>query len=199
MSEVCVIVDCPNPPAKDSKACVEHVDTADWKRIIRQRDFIMVNQVAKKTSTAENLLTVLEDRTVDVLEDLLEELATLVHLADANRSVPTDKGRRGHGDALPSFDSAAADRQLRDAAGRLRSEYEKLSGAVRNPSSHVEPQCVECGRRVRIVDAYCGPCGAAILKQYRRATDGVAPRPPRQPDTKLIGYLEQPYGDVNDG
>jgi hypothetical protein len=123
-------------------------------------------------SLGSNLLTVVDNHELRVpVEAVLEELAALCDMADANRSTPTDGGRRaGFTSTVPRFDPAAAQRQLTAAAQRLRDEFEKLAGATRSPHRPAEPQCEECGRRVRMVDVYCGPCGSAILKAYRRQT-----------------------------
>jgi hypothetical protein len=124
-------------------------------------------------SLGSHLLTVVDNHELRVpVEAVLEELAALCDMADANRSTPTDGGRRaGFSSVVPRFDPAAAQRQLSAAAQRLRDEYEKLAGATRNPHRPPEPQCEECGRRTRITDVYCGPCGARILKEHRRRTE----------------------------
>lgn len=107
------------------------------------------------------------------LENLIGELAALSELADGNRSVATDRdGRSGvlaHEMPVPSFDPAAASRELVKAEQRLRQEYEKLAGIVRKPSRPAREKCTECNKRERLVDTVCGPCGAAILKAHRRS------------------------------
>lgn len=126
---------------------------------------------AYQVTAEENLKTVLDDNNARTpVVRVLGELAALCHMTDANRSVPTDRGRRGHGDSIPSFDPAAAQRELEKATDRLYQEAEKLAGVTRNPHRSPEPECVSCGKRVRIVDAYCGPCGARILRGHRRGT-----------------------------
>lgn len=106
------------------------------------------------------------------LEALIGELAALVESTDANRSVPSDREGRGgvlaHEMPIPSFDSSAAYRQLYDAEKRLWQEYEKLAGVVRKPTKNPKPKCVECGKRERLVDEYCGLCGSRILKAAKR-------------------------------
>lgn len=104
------------------------------------------------------------------LEALIGELAALAELADGNKSTPTDiEGRyRQIHSPIPAFDAAEAQRRLEDAEKRLWKEYEKLAGVVRRPYRTPKPKCGECGRRERLVDEYCGPCGAAILKTHRR-------------------------------
>jgi hypothetical protein len=124
-------------------------------------------------SLGSNLLTVIDNHELRVpVEAVLEELAALCDMADANRSTPTDGGRRAGSatSTVPRFDPAAAQRQLSAAAQRLRDEFEKLAGATRSPHRPAEPQCEECGRRTRVTDVYCGPCGSAILRTYRRQT-----------------------------
>ena len=107
------------------------------------------------------------------LEALVGELAGLVTLMDANRSVPTDReGRSGvlaHEMPIPSFDAPAAYRELYSAEQRLWREYEKLAGVVRRPGKP-EAKCSECDRRDRLWDEFCGPCGAKILQAHRRGT-----------------------------
>jgi hypothetical protein len=125
-------------------------------------------------SIGSNLLTVVDNHELRVpVEAVLEELAALCDMANANRSVPTDKGlpSPSYTAPIPRFDPAAAQRQLTAAAQRLRDEFEKLAGATRSPHRPAEPQCEECGRRTRITDVYCGPCGARILKEHRRRTE----------------------------
>lgn len=106
------------------------------------------------------------------LEALIGELAALVEQTDANKSTPTDREGRGgvlaHEMPMPDFNSSAAYRQLYDAEKRLWQEYEKLAGVVRKPSKGPKPKCVECGKRDRLVDEFCGPCGSRILKAAKR-------------------------------
>lgn len=104
------------------------------------------------------------------LESLIGELAALTELASGNKSVPIDRdGRSGvlaHEMPIPSFDPAAAAEKLEKAEQRLWREYERLASTVRRPQG---PRCGECGRRERLVDEFCGPCGAKILKAHRRS------------------------------
>jgi hypothetical protein len=106
------------------------------------------------------------------LEALVGELAALVEMTDGNKSVPTDREGRGgvlaHEMPIPSFDSAGAAAELEKAEKRLWQEYEKLAGVVRRPARSSKPKCGECGKRERMVDTVCGPCGARILKEHRR-------------------------------
>jgi hypothetical protein len=105
------------------------------------------------------------------LEALAGELAGLVTLMDANRSVPTDReGRSGvlaSQMPMPSFDAPAAYRELYESEGRLWREYERLAGVVSRPTRARE-KCSSCGKRERLVDEFCGPCGARILREHRR-------------------------------
>lgn len=127
---------------------------------------------AYEVAPEEHLTVILADGEVrNPVIRLLGELAALCQMVDANRSVPTDAGRRGpRGSGVPSFDPAAAQRELKAAANRLYAEAEKLAGVTRNPHRSPEPQCEACGRRVRLVDVYCGPCGARILREHRRGS-----------------------------
>lgn len=124
---------------------------------------------AYQVAPEEHLTVVMAGEARDPVVRLLGELAALSHMADANRSVPTDRGRRGHGDAIPSFDPAAAQRELTKAADRLYQEAEKLAGVTRNPHQSPEALCEFCRRRPRLVDTLCGPCGARVLKEHRRS------------------------------
>lgn len=107
------------------------------------------------------------------LEALVGELAALYELTNANRSVPSDReGRSGalaHEMPIPSFDPAAAADKLDKAEKRLWREYERLASDVRRPASKTKPKCVQCRKRVRLVDEFCGPCGAEILSDHRRS------------------------------
>ena len=112
-------------------------------------------------------------RIARTLEALIGELAALAALSDGNKSAPTDRSNRSgvlaHELPIPSFDSPAAYRELHASEQRLWQEYEKLSGIVRRPAKQ-RPACEECGKRERLVDTFCGPCGAKILKAHRRGT-----------------------------
>jgi hypothetical protein len=126
---------------------------------------------APLVSIGSNLLTVIDNHELRVpVEAVLEELAALCNMANANRSVPTDKGlpSPSYTAPIPRFDPAAAQRQLVAAGQRLRDEYEKLAGATGNVHRPAEPQCEECGRRAQVVYVYCRPCGGRILKEHRR-------------------------------
>lgn len=104
------------------------------------------------------------------VERLIGELAALSEIADGNRSVPTDAGRRYreiHA-PTPGFDAAGAQQALDEAKRRLWREYEKLAGKARRPAQSEKKKCVSCGRRVRLLDEYCGPCGSDILAKHRR-------------------------------
>lgn len=107
------------------------------------------------------------------LEALVGELAALVALADGNKSVPTDRSTRSgvlaHQLPIPSFDSPAAYRELYESEQRLWREYERLAGIVRRPAKP-RPPCEECGKREKVVDTVCLPCGSKILKAHRRGT-----------------------------
>jgi hypothetical protein len=109
------------------------------------------------------------------LESLIGELAALTEMADGNKSPSWDsEGRSGTLASempIPNFDPAAAARELGKAEQRLWQEYEKLAGVVRRPQRAPRPKCTECGKRERLVDVVCGPCGAAILKAARRAVN----------------------------
>lgn len=113
-------------------------------------------------------------RVARTLEALVGELAGLVALMDANKSVPTDReGRSGvlaSQMPIPSFDSSAAYRELYESEGRLWREYERLAGVVSRPSRAPREKCSECGRKERLWDEFCGPCGAKILEEHRRGS-----------------------------
>lgn len=111
------------------------------------------------------------------LEALVGELAALATMADGVSGAPLDReGRSGvlaHQMPIPSFDAPAAYRALYEAEQRLYREYERLTGVVKQPQGQ---KCESCGRKVRVVDVYCGPCGARILREHRRSnsrTDSV--------------------------
>lgn len=125
---------------------------------------------AYEVTAQENLDTIINSPYLTgVTTGLLRELAALVQMADANKSIPTDEQRRGsRSQGIPSFDPADAQRRLDETEKRLRVELEKLSGVTRNPHRPAEPQCEECGRRERVADVFCGPCGSAILREHRR-------------------------------
>lgn len=105
------------------------------------------------------------------LEALIGELASLVEQADANSSVPTDREGRGgvlaHEMPIPSFNSNAAYKAVYESEQRLWREYERLAGKVRRPAKP-KRKCEECGEREVMVDVFCGPCSARILKEHRR-------------------------------
>lgn len=105
------------------------------------------------------------------LEALIGELAALVEQTDANKSTPTDREGRGgvlaHEMPMPDFNSSAAYKKLYEAEQRLWREYEKLAGAVRRPNKP-KRKCEQCGKRDVMIDVFCGPCGARILKRYKR-------------------------------
>lgn len=162
---------CADRPLEQSelKQLFRHRPGQPQKTETRSPDTGRIEWEAYQVTAEENLKTVLNDNAARVpVSRVLGELAALCQMADANRSVPTDRGRRGHGDSLPSFDPAAAQRELEKAADRLHAESEKLAGVTRNPHRSPEAECQECGKRVRVVDVYCGPCGARILREHRR-------------------------------
>lgn len=167
----CVIVDCENTATTGSQSCGDHVSVGEYKRLTKQREYAMVNHIARKTGLAEDLLVVLADSDLrSPISDLIEGLATLVEMSNANGSVPTDGGRRyrDHYAPMPSFNPTAANRELKAAANRIRGEYEKIAGVTRNPHRSPEALCEECAKRPRVTDVFCGPCAAGILREHRR-------------------------------
>lgn len=106
------------------------------------------------------------------LEALVGELAALTEMADGNTSTATDRinrpGTLPHEKPIPSFMPAEAAARLEKAEQRLWREYERLASDVRRPVSKERAKCSQCRKRVRLVDEFCGPCGAAILKAHRR-------------------------------
>jgi hypothetical protein len=147
------------------------LEKSELKRLFAYRDRSTSAQTwSPWVPIGQDLLTVLESRHVALeIKELLSELATIVTMADANHSTPTDAGRRGSaGRGLPSFDPAAAERELEAAGKRIRQEVEKLAGVTRNPHRSPEPVCDDCQKRPRLVDTLCGPCAARILKEHRR-------------------------------
>lgn len=171
-----------NTGDKHAPSCADRsLENSELKQLFRNRpgtpkktetraETGRVEWEAFQVAPEEHLTVALADREVaQPVKRLLGELAALCQMSDANRSVPTDAGRRGpRGSGMPSFDPAAAQRELKAAADRLYQEAEKLAGVTRNPHRSPEPQCEECGKRVRLVDVYCGPCGARILREHRR-------------------------------
>lgn len=126
---------------------------------------------AYQVTPEENLKTIIDSAYLtSVIVALLRELAALVRLADANRATVTDvEGRyRDICSPMPSFTPAQAEKRLEEAEERLHDEVRLLSGAARNPHDPQKPQCIECGRRGTVLDSFCQPCGARILKEHRR-------------------------------
>lgn len=126
---------------------------------------------AYEVTVEENLKTILDSAYLtSVTVGLLRELAALIRIADANRAATTDReGRyRDVHAPMPSFTPAQAEQRLREAEERLHDEVLLLAGAARNPHDPQKPQCIECGRRGTVLDSFCQPCGARILKAHRR-------------------------------
>lgn len=169
-----------NPGDRHAPSCADKpLEQSELKQLFRNRvaapektetraDTGKTVWYAYQVAPEEHLTVVMAGEARAPVVRLLGELAALTHMADANRSVPTDRGRRGHGGGVPSFDPVAAQRELGRAADRLYQEAEKLGGVVRNPHVSPEPLCDVCHRRPRLVDTVCGPCGARILKEARR-------------------------------
>lgn len=109
-------------------------------------------------------------RLARTVEALVGELAVLSEIADGNRSVPTDAGRRYRElhVSVPSFDASGAQQALDESEKRLWREYEKLAGKARRPAMGEKGKCESCRRRRVVLADYCAPCGADILKQHRR-------------------------------
>lgn len=164
---------------KHDPSCADReLEQSELKRLFARRDrSTSANQWSPWVPVGQDLLRVLEievmrgDSGHHLIEDLLSELAALGDMADGNRSVPTDRVR-GNGSGVPSFDPAAAERELHAAARRLHDEVLKLSSVVRNPHRSPEPKCLECGRKASSIDGFCSPCGARILASYRRHKAG---------------------------
>lgn len=142
----------------------------EFARLAEFRRQGTINRVAKKTSVAEDLLTVLDSPISNTVDRLLDALAGLVASTSAARSATLEstRGKPQHA-PLPQYVSAWAEQIQDQADDRLWELTEELGSFLNRPTDPKQwAACDHCGNRRLGESSYCGNCGERILEGARR-------------------------------